>query len=411
MRFLLGPAKLPLPETIVTNSLTIKNLINEFNIKDDYVLEFDFLNIDKEDLEEIVTLLTEDIYCDNFRLMIKAFKLAEWLEFNIDKLEERVLDFFVSLRKNYYRQQLRILKEENYSMFSLEKLFKTMRISEETVTAFFEFFYPNLDKSKAIKIFDKDEFTFRKRSQWRTVVTKFNNKKEELDIKVLVTKHYDDYKEWIVNLGPTLYYLDQYGQLNQMGTYGWFAAGKFYRKLFNGNRCLILENLAGNIIGLRKNVNILPNDIVGKLEYAAPLSDNFTIIITKDQEKNLFWILENNSIKELHVPDDLKNAEIVYFDTKVHFCFFKIKEGRSVKNVFYVLENNNLIIPSFNPFIKSNNFDWLGPEKYAIKKEINHFLLTSAGSLYEKRNKEYRSCTEMFEFKKDNETGMFLIFL
>lgn len=372
----------PLAEEIAEKSPTLKNLANEFNLKKDYVIDWTCSLKRTEDIKTMLNLLTEDVYCGNFRIIVETFKLADWLNFNDEQMEQRIWEFFVSDRKEHFRTQFKILEEISYSKMHLENLFNKMKLTKTTVSLIMEVFHPELDKEEAIRIYDKDEFTFRKRSEHRKFVWMRNLKQNQRQVQVLVTKQNDDYKEWIVNYDGDFFYLNPSGQLIRSSSV--LFDGIRHQKMFPLNNELILEDSAGYIIQLyisKDGMRITQKDykkidLIGKLVTAT--GNHKKIIVTKHEQKNLFWILNQKSSEWnlLTIDDELQNCTIIELKFDI---LLEVKTTAGIK-CYEIIENNLIYKGLFKP--KKADIPELGPDKRAVLKLDQDYLLTETGKLW-----------------------------
>lgn len=372
-----------LEKEVIKNSSTIQNLINDAKVDDDY--EFNWVFFKEENAEEILDLLTEDFYCDNFSIIVEAFRLANYLGYKPEKFEKRVFDFFIKSREQHFKDQFIVLKEQKYPMFYLCRLFNKILLDQPTVDIILESFYPGVPISEAVKNFDQDVFSFRQRSEFRTIYLKENNSPVKKQIKVLVTERYGEWKEWIVNSNSLsdVLYLNPCGQLRNLSTKS-NILNDIYQKIFYCGNYLILEDSENNIIKLNNrflsNPLKLNQKLDGKLEHAFYFSYKI-FIITKEEGVNMLWLLDDLNCIRLSMDNFLETKDIISVTISTNKIIVKTKEKRTKSLYFCDLVENKLCRNQvIEPTLTS--FDLLGPERYLIKELKAKLVLTGMGNLY-----------------------------
>lgn len=305
-----------IPDKVVEESSFIKNLIKDVPEENNILIEWftDQVNLD---------LLTQDIPCDNLKVLAETIKLADYLGLDLDLLVDKIASCFKAKTSWFnffssYEKEFNLLKSSKIPINCIVKILQRVDLTDKVVNSFLSSFYQGLNREEAFLNLGWDELNLRRSNCHRVIIHGNHYNK----IKVLVTKHKDVLKEWIGVYNNNIVYLTPNGFLKDH--IGNILSNDKYRKLFSVYNSIILEArliYVQNILMLEREdgrFEIWKSnkkeiiDLNLSLEFISYSGYGLVFICSDKTGQNLFYLWDIfDQTKKLEIDENLKEAKIL----------------------------------------------------------------------------------------------------
>lgn len=306
-----------LTQELCQQSETIKNLISDYPDQKNIFFDWDCpLTVD---FNLVFNLLLGDQQTDDLLLFTAALIFADYLNLPVNlnfKPKKANWGEWASSfvwKKYPLLAEFQTLKEAGIFSNHLVKLLQKIDLIEAEAS-FLKAYYPQLeDQNQPFQELGfPNRFEFLKRNQYRTILVKATDifvLDSVYRVDILIDK--DKGKEWIVQVSIGIFYLNSKGDLKCLNDDNISSRYKgTYKKLFSGYYKFILESADKNIIlmDFAGNITILAKDF--SLDYVVTVSQMKIVVLSDKSNQRSFYQLIENELKEINIPNYLKEAEI-----------------------------------------------------------------------------------------------------